>query len=53
MGWGLPAAIGSYFSLRKKNRKVICLTGEGGLQMNYSRISNYHASQNTNENFYF
>ena len=39
MGWGLPAAIGSYFSLRKKNRKVICLTGEGGLQMNIQELA--------------
>ena len=28
MGWGLPAAIGAYFS--KKNQ-TICLTGDGGL----------------------
>ena len=37
MGWGLPAAIGASFAL--KSRKVICLTGEGGLQMNIQEFA--------------
>ena len=42
MGWGLPAAIGSYFSENKKNLKnknVICLSGEGGLEMNIQELA--------------
>ena len=37
MGWGLPAAIGSYFS--DKSRNTICLTGEGGLMMNIQELA--------------
>ena len=37
MGWGLPAAIGSYFS--DKSRNIICLTGEGGLMMNIQELA--------------
>jgi acetolactate synthase-1/2/3 large subunit len=37
MGWGLPAAIGAYFS--KKNNQIICLTGDGGFQMNIQELS--------------
>ena len=37
MGWGLPAAIGSYFSNKSKN--IICLTGEGGLMMNIQELA--------------
>jgi acetolactate synthase-1/2/3 large subunit len=37
MGWGLPAAIGACFA--KKKRKIICLTGEGGLQMNIQELA--------------
>ena len=37
MGWGLPAAVGSYYA-NKRNR-VICLTGEGGLQMNIQELA--------------
>ena len=37
MGWGLPAAIGASFA--SKNKKVICLTGEGGLQMNIQEFA--------------
>ena len=37
MGWGLPAAIGASFA--SKNKKIICLTGEGGLQMNIQEFA--------------
>ena len=37
MGWGLPAAIGAYYSNQNKN--TICLTGEGGLMMNIQELS--------------
>ena len=38
MGWGLPAAIGAYYS-KKINSRVICLTGEGGFQMNIQELA--------------
>ena len=37
MGWGLPAAIGA--CIGKKNKTVICLTGDGGLQMNIQELA--------------
>ncbi len=37
MGWGLPAAIGACYA--KKKKKIICLTGEGGLQMNIQELA--------------
>jgi len=37
MGWGLPAAIGAYYA--SKNKRIICLTGEGGLQMNIQELA--------------
>ncbi len=37
MGWGLPASIGACYA--KKKRTVICLTGEGGLQMNIQELA--------------
>jgi len=37
MGWGLPAAIGACYA--KKKQKIICLTGEGGLQMNIQELA--------------
>jgi acetolactate synthase I/II/III large subunit len=37
MGWGLPAAIGACYANKKK--RVICLTGEGGLQMNIQEFA--------------
>jgi len=37
MGWGLPAAIGACYASKKK--KVICLSGEGGLQMNIQEFA--------------
>ena len=37
MGWGLPAAIGASFA--SKSKKIICLTGEGGLQMNIQEFA--------------
>jgi acetolactate synthase-1/2/3 large subunit len=38
MGWGLPAAIGAYYA-NKKQKKIVCLTGEGGLQMNLQEFA--------------
>ena len=37
MGWGLPAAVGACYASKK--RRVICLTGEGGLQMNIQELA--------------
>ena len=40
MGWGLPAAIGSYYARANKNKtNVICLSGEGGFQMNIQELA--------------
>ena len=39
MGWGLPAAIGAFFANRKSINNIICLTGEGGLQMNLQELA--------------
>ena len=36
MGYGLPAAIGAVFA--GKNREVICITGDGSLQMNIQEL---------------
>lgn len=43
MGWGLPASIGACVGAQK--RKVICVTGDGSIQMNLQElqtISYYH-----------
>jgi len=37
MGWGLPAAVGACCASKK--RRVICLSGEGGLQMNIQELA--------------
>ena len=37
MGWGLPAAVGAYYASKRK--RVICITGEGGLQMNIQEFA--------------
>lgn len=37
MGWGLPAAIGACYASKKQ--RIICLTGEGGLQMNVQELA--------------
>ena len=37
MGWGLPAAIGAYYA--NKNNNIICLTGDGGIQMNIQELA--------------
>jgi len=36
MGYDLPAAIGSYYA--KKDSQIICVTGEGSLQMNIQEL---------------
>ncbi len=38
MGWGLPAAVGAYYGKKNKNR-VICLTGDGGFQLNIQELA--------------
>ena len=37
MGWGLPAAVGASFAKNKK--QVICISGDGGLQMNIQEFA--------------
>ena len=37
MGWGLPAAVGACYASNK--RRIICLVGEGGLQMNIQELA--------------
>ena len=37
MGWALPASIGACFSSAKK--RIICITGDGGLQMNLQELA--------------
>ncbi len=39
MGWGLPAAIGAYYSNRNKKSNIICISGEGGFQMNIQELA--------------
>ena len=39
MGWGLPAAIGAYYASKKIHSNLICLTGDGGLQMNIQEFA--------------
>ncbi len=39
MGWGLPAAIGAYYVKKRNQTRLICLTGEGGLQMNIQELA--------------
>jgi acetolactate synthase-1/2/3 large subunit len=44
MGYGLPASIGAYFSHGKEGR-VVCVTGDGSIQMNLQELQtvvNYH-----------
>jgi acetolactate synthase-1/2/3 large subunit len=36
MGWGLPAAVGASFAT---GRRVICITGDGGLMMNIQELA--------------
>ena len=38
MGWGLPASVGAYYAGEKKNR-IICLTGDGGFQLNIQELA--------------
>ena len=37
MGWGLPAAVGACYASKKQ--RIICLVGEGGLQMNIQELA--------------
>ena len=41
MGWGLPAAIGAFYASNesKIKKNIVCLTGEGGLQMNIQELA--------------
>ena len=46
MGFGLPAAIGAWFGSQKNgnpNKRVICISGDGGLMMNLQELQTvYH-----------
>ena len=37
MGWGLPAAVGACYATNK--RRITCLVGEGGFQMNIQELA--------------
>jgi len=37
MGWGLPAAVGACYAAKKK--RITCLVGEGGFQMNIQELA--------------
>lgn len=37
MGFGLPGAIGAYYGAKKK-KSVICIAGDGGMQMNIQEL---------------
>tara|TARA_A100000164_G_scaffold179567_1_gene159580 strand:- start:741 stop:2519 length:1779 start_codon:yes stop_codon:yes gene_type:complete len=39
MGWGLPAAIGAYYSNKYIKSNIICISGEGGFQMNIQELA--------------
>ena len=41
MGWGLPAAVGAFYGKNKinKKRRIICLTGDGGFQLNIQELA--------------
>jgi acetolactate synthase-1/2/3 large subunit len=39
MGWGLCAAIGAYYAQKKSKSNIICLTGDGGFQMNIQELA--------------
>ena len=39
MGWCLPAAIGAYYAKKQKKSNLICLTGDGGFQMNIQELA--------------
>jgi acetolactate synthase-1/2/3 large subunit len=39
MGWGLPAAVGAFFGKNNPNKKIICLTGDGGFQLNIQELA--------------
>tara|TARA_B100001250_G_C19798594_1_gene789915 strand:+ start:194 stop:1969 length:1776 start_codon:yes stop_codon:yes gene_type:complete len=44
MGWGLPAAIGAYFG-NNREKKIICIAGDGGFQMNIQELSTVMANK--------
>ena len=39
MGWGLPASIGAFYAKINSKSQIICLTGEGGFQMNIQELA--------------
>ena len=51
MGWGLPAAIGAYYAEKKSKSNIICLTGDGGFQMNIQELATIMHNK-IHENFY-
>ena len=51
MGYGLPAAIGACFANRKK--RVICLEGDGSIQLNIQELQTVSSSSVTSEDIHF
>ena len=41
MGWGLPASVGAFYAKNviNKKKRVICLTGDGGFQLNIQELA--------------
>lgn len=45
MGHAIPCSIAGYYSMKSKNKKIICFTGDGGLMMNIQELE-YISSHN-------
>jgi len=39
MGYSLPASIGAYFANKSSKNNIICITGDGGIQMNIQELA--------------
>ncbi len=39
MGFGFPAAVGAAIALKEENKDVVCITGDGGFQMNMQEMA--------------
>lgn len=38
MGYDLPASIGAWFAVKDRSRRLVCITGDGSLQMNLQEL---------------
>jgi len=38
MGYDLPASIGAWFAIKDRRRRLVCITGDGSLQMNLQEL---------------